>query len=719
MAAKHGGRLDQLSLEKALEDALGPTPGKTPPAEDTTIIHGKEAVANGGVDPAFAAKLGAALASSDRAEATTNTDDPSGLRAPSCTKVLTKEELANLNDEDDEDAVEKAPKLDHSSHGAIDMIDSKLVTDLSKRLIEEAKAPDDRRKEPTGSNGGDPFAGSLESALLKLGASETCAACGSVFMPDAVFCRKCGTKRPEADQAGDVFTKNLSAALEQTLGGDDLAASFDQRFEKGPAEKEDEADDVESMRPGLRAPQPTVKLSAEALAAIGNDDEDDEVVDSALLVAQSHGAITSSAVDKDLVAALNKQLGGQDVPSSKPPADLDTGFLSSLMSKLEAKETQDDDIDVMEVGCQAPAQTMKLSQDMLAELSDGEDEIETKPNLSLPAPAAASSKAAPRMSLKGSPRFADAEEDRPEEAEGSGLRAPEPTTLITADMLADLADEDDEEDKVQGGKLNLSIGPDLPQPSSERPDKPKKGVGFSGGSSNFEPAFAENLNKKLQGGLQVSDEPPEVFDDEDETQTSGVYGKGLTAPPGTVQLSQDQLKMLDDDDDDIPIREAPKGMSAPGPEDKDKDWRDEERTGMQAPHATVMVGADMLVGIDDDDDEPVEVNCGPSAAQLATLSAAALALHDIPPVSAQQQGSEALTMDSVSATKVSQLARGLQEGTDLWGKQKAPTSSCKLRLAWLSKDEVRKENDQLRKEIQSLRAEIDMHRKEATLARKA
>lgn len=761
MASKHGGRLDKSSLEKALEAAFNDQQEETPtgntqdPSSSGFMIHGKETV--GGVDPDFAGKLHDKLAST--ADKDAGAIDEGGLRAPACTRMLNAEELAAL--EDDEDLMADAEKVvrDSTVHGTIDHVDPKLVTELNKKLSDEV---DFIRQESAGKAAKpaaieDPnkgFAGNLQSALGKLGGSEAelsghqaqaCPKCGNVYVPDAKFCRICGTKREARASAG--FDADLSAALQNKLqaGSDGLTAAIDQRFSSLKNDGE-EMDEVSTS--GLRAPQPTVKLSAQALA--GLDDDEDEVVDSALLVAQTHGAIES--IDKSLVAELGKKLGGLEQPSSSsaqgpsapagagPGAPIDNNFVTALQQKLQASDTDDNvEAEVIDRGCRAPHATMKLTQDMLADLGDDEFIQDVDDPLSVPAAAAAAlTKIAgterPDPLSPSFDQYRDAEEDNA--AEVGGLKAPASTQLITADMLAGLDDEDDIDvapDPAAAAGMNLTggarndvvgsdklhVGPDLPKPDIA---KPKKGVGFFGGGG-VDQDFAASLQQKLAG--EAPAEPPEVFTAADEPD-SGKYMSGLKAPATTQTLSADQLANLDDDDEPL-MMDAPMGaMDMPLSQGRiEYDEPNGGRYGSNGLNSnasgTRSIAAGMVAGLNmgaNMGEPPVqERQTGPSAAQLATLSAAARALEDVPSNN-NQQGAQALTMDNVSTTKVIQTARGLPEGGDMWGQARPLTSSCKLRLAWLSKDEVRKENEQLRKEIASLRAEIDMHRKEATLARK-
>lgn len=706
--------MDQAALEKALQGAFKDQSESPPAAEDATLIHGHETV--GGVDPNFAGKLHDKLAET----ADNPIDEPSGLRAPASTRMLTAKELASLDDEDDDE--EKV--LDHHDHGVIDHVDAKLVTELNKKLCDEVAHPH------------------LPSALDKPGASEPSAS----------------GRHDEARASAD-FSVDLSAALQKKLAGnDDFTAAVERRFSAITHPENGEAKEVSNS--GLRAPQCTVKLSAQALVGL---DDDDEVVDSALIVAQTHGAIEN--VDKSLVAELQKKLsgGGQESRSSSkgrsasknkseeedhsgfrapantvklttamlPPDDdddeipdgptidckshgnidsIDANFVSALQQRLEDNEEEEESPQIVERGCRAPQPTVKLSEDMLANLDEEELREDADDPLSVPCAAAA---ALNKFADPSSPPATFSRDQNDEEVAdiSGGLRAPQPTKLITADMLVGLDDEDDIEmvqDPVAAGmamqgataEAAFSVG------SQSNAAKPKKGVGFSGG--NFDASFADSLQRKL-GGEAGKEEVPEVFSDDEERATK--YSSGLKAPATTVQITADQLAQLDDDDDP-PTMESMLQSAAMG---LDATLDPSLQDGIKLIKSQAGAGQPPLQGA---------IPSGPNAEQMATLTAAAAALQDVTPPNhaPEQEGllspQAALTMDSMSVTKVIQTARGLPEGTDVWGPPGPLTSSCKLRLAWLSKDEVRKENEQLRKEISSLRAEINMHRKETALAMK-
>jgi len=509
MAAKKGGRLDQDSLEKALQEAFN---DQQPEAS----ISGNAA------------------------------DEPSGLKAPQCTKLLNAQELAQLGLED-EDVV--TDRID---------VDSRLVTELNKKLSDQA-APGAASSSSAPKR--DDFSANLSSALGKL-------------------------SDVEADE------NNFEAALQKRLS----------LMEMNDNDRVD--DNTEAPSSGLRAPQPTVKLSAEALASLGDDDDE---------------------ADQSLVAQLQMKLGAQDIRES---AARSAGLLAPANTLMF--NDQDEERTVQRGG-RAPKTNAKLVEDQLAGILDDDDGV--------------------------CPTYSPAVL-----GDSSGLRAPEPTKLITADMLAGLDDEDDipDMDMPQGA-------PALSQPAAQ--PGTEKGVGF-------DVNFADSLQKKLQiqGGAAEDFASPD-----DEVQCRSLFMSGLKAPQTTQNITAAQLALLEDDDD-IP------DMCALG-------------------HPVVAAFDQSM----------------PSPEQLATLTAAAMALQEVSPALEQFRPTSpgmALTMDSVSATKVIQTAREWPEGIDLWGQPKPLTSSCKQRLAWLSKDEIGKENEKLRKEINSLRAEIDMHRKEATLARK-
>lgn len=758
MASKKGGRLDKSSLEKALEDAFQdqePVSPRIAPDGAPMMIHGHETTS--GVDPNLAAMLHDKLA--QEAGTVQADDEPTGLKAPCTTKLLSAQELAALDDED----AENVP-IDRSNHGVIDNIDAKLLTELNKKLCDEVTH--------THHGQSDHLKEDLESALQrKLGAAQAGGAMGSNGVP-------------AANTGG--LDANLSAALEKKLAGavdeNGLQADLGARFAG-----DDGADYYEKEDPnhsGLRAPQCTVKLSAEALAGLDDEDEEED------LTGGARSGVVSKGVDTGLVSNLQKALeggrlpdyhyddgrkhcSGLAAPSTTQKLDLnqlaglddededvplvdnkvygnignvDANFVASLQSKLEGEDLEpSEELAKIERGCRAPKPTLKLKEDVIAGIS-GDDEIaeamEDPLRNQANVPAAAAAKLNKAVAGLENQEFApELERTDAEEAEekAGALRAPESTKLITSDMLVGLDDEDD-----------LPTLPEYTGTSASAPKtspKKKGGVGFS--ASNADDPFANALQKKLAG----SSVDCEDFADGDEVETK--YTSGLSAPATTQQLTTEMLANLDAEEDDVPqfaYGDPLHGLTEHGlAEDlehlKFAAENDEPKSGMKAPATTEVIDPSMLANLDDEDEDPglrtglaflkkqedtkaeaaMPTNA-PSADQLATLTAAARALDGVVPNVPQkpqdprsptspQHGP--LTMDSDSATKVVQTARGTGIEENTWGQSRAPTSSCKLRLAWLSKDEVRKENDKLRKEIASLRAEIAMHRKEASLAAKA
>jgi len=741
MAAKKEkkGRLDKSSLEAALNDAFND--------EETVEINGHEKAA--GVDPNFAGKLHDKL-EGEVAEHPERADEaePTGLRAPACTQVLSAKDLAALDDEDDENGERVM------DHGFIDHIDSKLVTELNKKLCDEIAHEKDAK--PAASDGrshadgprGCPrgFTTNLDAALGKLAADEDEEAKAAPAASSSVGPRgaprgfttnlnsalgKLAAEESEEDKAGsDPFSADLSAALNKKLGGGQAASSdpfssdlnaalnkklagaeqgnvdeLDRRFDdEDRQERQQEAD--EAVKSGMRAPKPTVKLCSDLLAKLDAEDE----IDSAMVVAASHGAITD--VDKSLVDALNARFGADADedddntqralprapmntvkldPSMLPDDDeeetphpghgnidmIDGNFVAQLQQKLEGKEESDEEerIEVVGRGCHAPQVTMKLDAEMLAALDDDDDIPVSDNPMSVMDGAAAA--------LKKVSNFAeDIPNDTTEwgvnhdadltQENAPGLRAPCVTQLISADMLAELDDDDD-----------------------------PMGQGVAGFAGSLQDKLAKS-GGKAKGVLGFCEgNPDEAITPDEMDDQEPIICSGLKAPASTCQLTADQLAQLDLDDDDL--------NADPMAENDEP-----EKSGVRAPACTQVISAEMLAGIDDDvDDAVLQFGQGPSAEQLATLNAAASVLGSGPAPAGETP--TALTMNSGSATKVIQS----MQGSGPWGQAKPPSSSCKLRLAWLSKDEVRKENDQLRKEINALRAEIEMHRKEATLARKA
>jgi len=781
MAAKKEkkGRLDASSLEAALNDAFND--------EETVEIHGHEKAA--GVDPNFAGKLHDKLEGEihDHPERASEAE-PTGLRAPACTQVLSAKDLAALDSEDED---EEKVVVDSVNHGFIDSIDSKLVTELNKKLSDEIAHERDGDKPPASADGpkalgtrgcprgftsnldaalgklvvednqdapaasskpgprGAPrgFTRNLNEAMEKLAAEEeeeekkdAPAASRSLGLRGApggfttnlnAAMEKLAAKEVDEEKMvapSDPFSSDLSAALNKKLVRVDNEGSVDELDRRFDINSDKSAEAEEAVRSGMRAPKPTVKLCSDVLAKL---DAEDEVLDSAMMVAKEQGAIKD--IDKSLVDALNARLGtdvdedndtkrsGLRAPMSTvkldasmlpPDSDedephghwnidmIDGNFVAQLQQKLEAKDhtgaDQDEPIEQVGRGCRAPQVTVKLDAEMLAALDDDDDDIpvvEDNPLSVVGAAAAALSKVAnapediPNDTMDWGVNH---DADITQESTG-GLRAPCVTQLISADMLAELDDDDDDDDPMAGGPLPKTVE-----------------------SKNFAASFADSLQDKLAKGTGKDrrsvglsegnpDEAitPDAMDDQEPIVTSG-----LKAPCVTCNLTADQLAQLDSDDDvddDAPERSR-----------RISDDSAVERSGVRAPACTQVISAEMLAGIDDDvEDAVIQCGEGPSAEQLATLNAASAALGTGPaPVG---EAPTALTMNSGYGSKVIQS----MQGSGPWGQAKPPSSSCKLRLAWLSKEEVSKENDQLRKEINSLRVEIEMHRKEATLARKA
>merc|ERR1719174_1811159 len=117
-----------------------------------TLISGHENTA--GVDPDFARSL------HDKLAEETDKSESNGLRAPCTTQHLSMNDLSHLDDEEAEDGV----IIDKKDHGKIDHVDSKLVTELNRRLCDEISQKDHPK------NGANPakeasFAAALGSKL--------------------------------------------------------------------------------------------------------------------------------------------------------------------------------------------------------------------------------------------------------------------------------------------------------------------------------------------------------------------------------------------------------------------------------------------------------------------------------------------------------------------------------------------------------------------------
>jgi len=117
-------KLNANALEKALEVVCAQSDPPTA-SPSMTMVSGHENIA--GVDPDFAAHL------HDKLVEKTDKTEQSGLRAPCTTLHLSTNDLSHLDDEEAEDGV----IIDKKDHGKIDHVDSKLVTELNRRLCDE------------------------------------------------------------------------------------------------------------------------------------------------------------------------------------------------------------------------------------------------------------------------------------------------------------------------------------------------------------------------------------------------------------------------------------------------------------------------------------------------------------------------------------------------------------------------------------------------------
>lgn len=704
--ARRSSRLEKDRLEAALEELCDDQPDEAVRVVGK-MIHGHEKAA--GVDPNFAGLL------HDKLAEKVDGPEPSGLRAPCVTGVLSAEELAALDDDDEADDSAKVV-IDTKSHGVIDQVDSKLVTELNKKLCEEAAHTHEKPSEG--------FSADLSAALeKKLGGQDKV--------------------EPSSHGTIDAINNDLIAAVERKLGHQTTSGDLEQ----------DETVNVS----GLRAPQCTQKLSAEMIAAL--DDEDDEETKPECA---THGAIDN--INDSLVLELQRKLAnaGEETEESCTAAELsapepvgfraphntmkldpdmikaldddedelhhshgaidgiDSKLVAELQQKLENDPDDEDHVDTKPLrGCRAPQPTQKLTQDMLAGLALDDDDVEEltvapPPTMTGASITEAAAKLAQsqetdgkRLSGQFDPSFAaelhhklaDKKEDH------GGLRAPEPTKLLSSDMLANL---DDEEEEQTGHVLNdacealqalparsisdssLSVQGQQSEDLAARPKKPKRTISFRN-SCGTDQEFAANLAKKLGEGM------PNISETDD-----GIVQSGTRAPHTTTNLTDATLDEVWNGDEEEVERKF--------------------EGGRIAPQCTQVLSAELLAEVDDDDDtDPVMVmESGMKAPQCtAVLSIDQLAGLDEDNEQQPQQQPEPLTNVAPSTAETDFAAKVIQNMRDLPnGNAKPVSSSCKLRLAWLSDDEVQKENDSLRREIASLRAQIEMHRKEACLARK-
>jgi hypothetical protein len=623
-------RLDKSALEKALEEVCEDQQDQS--KESTMMINAHENTA--GVDPNFAGKL------HDKLAETAGDPEPSGLRAPCTTAFLSAQDLAQL---DDEEADDVNVVIDTKSHGKIDQIDSKLVTELTSKLIDEASHPNEKQS----------FAAALGNKLSDLeivdGAQYVAATHGAI----------------------DKIDDKLVLELQRKLG------NFDEPTEPGEAAQVDAS--AVQQEVGFRAPQNTMKISADMLNALDDDDE--------------HAPVDAS--HPNLMAQLQQRL------------------------EADAEEPEDD---VPKRGCRAPKPTVKLSEDLLRNLEEDDDvDIVTDDAIAVaPEAAAAVCLAQAKVAEANQEAVGDTSKDEggvfdatfaaalhhklaDQSEEHNGLRAPEPTKLISADMLAGIDDDDDEIVDSSGGDIlakqvaaklaSETSAEEQVTPSNAKTLHKKRSVNFRN-SGAADADFATSLSKKLQDA-NPEETPTATADIEPDTPQAGTkappgtkvlsdamlagvwdedaederFEAGRRAPQTTQVLTANQLKQLDDDDDGTVQRslsEAPETFA-----DGDDVETPAFASGRRAPQCTAVLTSDQLAMLDEDED----------------LMA--------PPPNA---------MEKVFAAKVIQ---NMQEAPS---NGKPATSSCKLRLAWLSNEEIQKENDQLRQEIASLRAQVNMHK---------
>jgi hypothetical protein len=748
-------RLHKSALDAALEEVYKDQQDEASTKDSAKMVHGHEHTA--GVDPNLAAKLHDKLAEKAAPE-------PSGMRAPCTTQVLKLEDLAAADDDDDEVII------DRSNHGKIDQVDSKLVTELNKKLCDEAA------HESVKSNG---FAGDLSAALDKRFGGQA-AKEGDSGVDTALLAALGKLEEPTVEPKNhgtiDTINTDLVMTLQRKLGANVEPEETDPLSPKEVGVVDDTFEDVAVMDEsqncaGLRAPQATVQLSAEALAGLMDDDDEDCAGEK--IACENHGAI--DRIDDHLVLDLQRKLAGaaegtaeaiqaaegaeeepvgmrapqntvmlsagmlnmlddEDDDIAHAPVDPQhPSLVAELQQKLEA-DADDPEDSMPQQGCRAPQATQQLTADMLAGLDDEDIEDVAQPvgaGVSvLEAAAAALNQDAlnkeadydRRRSGEFDPSFAAQLHHQlaDQSEEHGGLRAPESTRLITADMLAGLDDEDVEERKdpladqlaaklqdasqyasnVSQASQYASNASQSDTTSMKKNIKKSKSISFHQGEQPQDP-FAQALANRLKDE-EVPESTPEKS-----PAARAVEETSTQAPPSSAALVDDILAWDSDGND----------------ETEDNKFEG----GRRAPQTTQVITADQLAQLDDetfpddDDDANPVIQSGMKAPQCtAVLTLEQLASFDddvaeitAPPPTAIAAAAPPNGLDSAFSAKVIQNMRDVPNGD---GKPMA--SSCKLRLAWLSDDEIRKENDQLRREVDSLRSQIEVHRKEAALARK-
>jgi len=375
--------------------------------------------------------------------------------------------------------------------------------------------------------------------------------------------------------------------------------------------------------------------------------------------------------------------------------NLELKFAVATSVGLSADDVVDKDAPALQSGTIAPKSTVLLDK-VLGEF-DNDTEALAQVEAGRIAPCTTEVLSSAMLAQLGD------EEDENDVSAGAGFKAPCTTAVLSGAQLAGLADEDDEQGEQAAG--------------------PVKG----------------GLRAPCTTAVLTKSELDLMNDDEEEVEVQTPVQAGLQAPCTTAVLSGAQLAELDDECDGAEEEvEAPvkAGLKAPCTtavltsaqldvlDEEDEEAEAPARAGLRAPCATAVLGAARLNGLDDDEREDGAMPTGSGIMQaqpkknLSLLNGLGV---DEPAVATVRTGTVAPHTTTVLSAE--QLANLEDEEIDERGcpgpvfagtsKLDQPlAASCAMRLAWLSTEEIGHENAKLREEICALRGEIDRHREE-------
>jgi len=234
-----------------------------------------------------------------------------GLRAPCATTVLDAQELAQMLAED-----EDGTALEPRNHGAIDQVDSQLVTGLQRKLAAEGQGASSSTSQPFAPA---DLAAALERGLQDQQFSSVTAVPEDPGSPAGFHS---GLRAPHA-------TVNLSSLALQSLDedvedsrnnpgqmqniDDHLVLELQRKLCSQPNLSGEDSQQFDSTIPaGVLAPQNTTKLSADVLQMLSDEDDRQEA--------------DVDTIDLNLVSELQRKLegGGQEqcqapLPGTRAP----------------------------------------------------------------------------------------------------------------------------------------------------------------------------------------------------------------------------------------------------------------------------------------------------------------------------------------------------------------------------------------------------------------